>query len=63
MHKQLFLIAAVNAFFAFFAFVSFDARASAFSPSKIGFKSDQVTQVAGGCGAGRHRGPGGRCIR
>jgi hypothetical protein len=26
-------------------------------------QTNQVTQVAGGCGAGRHRGPRGGCIR
>jgi hypothetical protein len=60
MRKQLLLFIAVSAFC---AIVSFDVRAAAFSPAKIGLKSHQVTQIAGGCGAGRHRGPRGACIR
>jgi hypothetical protein len=30
---------------------------------RVTHQLNQVTQVAGGCGAGRHRGPRGGCIR
>jgi hypothetical protein len=61
MHKGLLLLATIAAVF---TFVAFGAQAMPASKLK-GATSDsgQITLVAGGCGRGWHRGPGGHCRR
>lgn len=47
---------------AVFAFVSFSSQAMPVSQLKgVTKASGQITQVAGGCGRGWHRGPHGHC--
>jgi hypothetical protein len=61
MRKELALLAAVAAVF---TFVAFGAQAMPLASLKGAKQSiDQVTTVAGGCGRGWHRGPGGHCVR
>ena len=61
MRKELAFLAAVAALF---TFVAFGAQAMPVASLKDAAKSvDQVTPVAGGCGRGWHRGPGGHCVR
>jgi hypothetical protein len=43
------------------AVVSFSAQALPLSPAQSGQAEPLVTLVAGGCGPGFHRGPGGGC--
>jgi hypothetical protein len=55
--KKLSMLAAAGAFALMLA-----PSAQAMSPAPVGSSTD-VIQVAGGCGPGFHRGPGGRCLR
>lgn len=58
MRKELALFAAIAALF---TFIALSAQAMPVAALKGVSKSDQVTQVSGGCGPLRHRGPHGHC--
>ena len=61
MLKEITLLAAVAAVL---SFVAFGAQAMPTASLKGAKQSvDHVTTVAGGCGRGWHRGPGGHCVR
>ena len=54
----------IAAAIAVFTVMSFGAQAMTAAPLKGAASADQsVTQVAGGCGRGWHRGPHGHCRR
>jgi hypothetical protein len=61
MLKGLALLATVVAVFTFVAFGAQALPASKLKGATSG--SGQITLVAGGCGRGWHRGPGGHCHR
>ncbi len=61
MRKEFALLAAIAALFTFVAFSAQAMPAASLKGAKQSM--DQVTTVAGGCGRGWHRGPGGACRR
>jgi hypothetical protein len=60
MRKELALFASIATLF---AFIAFSAQAMPATSLKGATGSSQVIKVAGGCGAGWHRGPYGHCRR
>jgi hypothetical protein len=60
MRKELALLASIAAVF---TFIAFSAQAMPAASLKGASSSSQVIKVAGGCGAGWHRGPYGHCRR
>ena len=57
-------ISLLAAIAALFTLATFDAQAMPASPLKSLTNTDQtITQVSGGCGRFRHRGPHGHCRR
>jgi hypothetical protein len=60
MRKELALFASITTLF---AFIAFSAQAMPAASLKGATDSSQVIKVAGGCGAGWHRGPYGHCRR